>query len=591
MNRSLYVKIVLILVLMIVSVMAVVGAFLINGVVGFYINEFSGQMTEAFTKNVEFVTGLRRAANEPNGAEEMRKVLAANSGLGIDPPYRNFYILDSKTGAALTGSDLISDQELQMTPNMLAAISGRIGDVRSITDDYIDVAVPITAENASYIVYIKDTKQRLTNLTTEIFMIIIQALIVGLTISVALALLLSKTLTTPIENLTRGAKLMAAGDFSNKLLVHSRDEIGILTQTFNNMAQALKDTLEAVGGERDKLETLFLHLTDGVAAFGKDGSVLHINPAAMELLRARMDENPTFDKLFGRYVSRDELAALRQPDFIYKECHVGKRDLKLSIVTFGSGESEGGYLAIIHDVTEERRLDAVRREFVANVSHELRTPLTSIRSYGETLLDRADIPAETQSEFLRVILNETDRMTRIVKDLLTLSQMDYGKIEWNTAEFSPEKSLRDIINAQMMEAKRHRHDLTLEITDELPKISGDRERIEQVLINIVSNSIKYTPDGGKIKVTASMSGDRLRVAVRDNGIGIPESDIPRLFERFYRVDKARSREFGGTGLGLAIAREIVEHHHGAINVESAVGQGTEVAIELPVTLSPAEAKS
>ena len=225
----------------------------------------------------------------------------------------------------------------------------------------------------------------------------------------------------------------------------------------------------------------------------------------------------------------------------------------------------------------------MRREFVANVSHELRTPLTNIRSYAETLADNAgDIPLEMERNFLSVILGESDRMTHIVQDLLTLSRFDSGKSEMNLTRFSFGEAIQDLYRAVLLEAQRHGHTLTLDMPDHLPSILADRERIVQVMMNVVSNSIKYTPDGGRIRISAGQTGERVWMEVDDNGIGIPPEDRGRIFERFYRVDKARSRESGGTGLGLSIAKEIVDRHGGSISLVEKDGPGLTIRIELLV---------
>ena len=262
---------------------------------------------------------------------------------------------------------------------------------------------------------------------------------------------------------------------------------------------------------------------------------------------------------------------------------MGERSLELLMAPFDQESDEGGVMVVIHDVTEQRRTEELRREFVANVSHELRTPLTNIRSYAETLTDGAgDIPPEMEKNFLGVILNESDRMTHIVQDLLTLSRFDSGKSEIRLAPFAFERAVRDIYNAVLMEAQRHGHTLILDLEESLPDVVGDRDRILQVMMNVVSNSIKYTPDGGRIEITAGRSGGKVWMQVTDNGIGIPEEDRPRIFERFYRVDKARSRESGGTGLGLSIAKEIVDRHEGTIRLVDRSGPGLTVRMELPV---------
>ena len=247
-----------------------------------------------------------------------------------------------------------------------------------------------------------------------------------------------------------------------------------------------------------------------------------------------------------------------------------------------SDQTVGGAMVVIHDVTEQRKSEQTRREFIANVSHELRTPLTNVKSYAETILSAGDdLPRELRENFLGVIVSEADRMTRIVKDLLTLSKFDYGKMEMNISRFSFAEALKNVHKAAALNAQGHGHTFTLDCPEDLPMVDGDQERIEQVIMNIVSNSIKYTADGGIISMTAGTTGKYVYVKVSDNGVGIPEKDLPRLFERFYRVDKARSRATGGTGLGLSIAKEILNQHKGDIRIESVYGEGTDVTITLP----------
>ena len=247
------------------------------------------------------------------------------------------------------------------------------------------------------------------------------------------------------------------------------------------------------------------------------------------------------------------------------------------------GREGGGVLVVIHDVTEQRKSQELQREFVANVSHELRTPLTNIRSYAETISDSVgDLPPDMEKKFLGVILNETDRMTHIVQDLLTLSRFDSGKDELKLTRFSFSEAVQSLYHAVYMEARRHDHQLKLELEPDLPAIVADRERIVQVMMNVVSNAIKYTPDGGHITISAGRRGDLVWMVVDDDGIGIPAADRPRIFERFYRVDKARSRQSGGTGLGLSIAKEIVTLHQGSLRILDKEGPGLAVCLELNI---------
>ena len=442
----------------------------------------------------------------------------------------------------------------------------------------------------TYIIQIYDNRQSASQLNSALFMLIIQSLIFGLISSVLLSFLLAKTMITPIGRLTDGARRVAAGDFSRKLEVGSKDEIGILTATFNSMARQLQATIRKAENERNKLDTLFLHMTDGVVAFSRTGAVIQKNPAAEDMLGRVIDERVTYADLFADAAPISEVLALEQPAYLDRECVAGNRTLELLMAPFDQERDEGGVLVVIHDVTTQRRNEEMRREFVANVSHELRTPLTNIRSYAETLADGiGDIPPGMEKNFLGVILNESDRMTHIVQDLLTLSRFDSGRSELKLEKFPFGAAVRDICNAVLMEVQRRGHTLTLNLPDQLPDIVADRDRVLQVMMNIVSNAIKYTPDGGRIHISAGRNALRVWMEVSDNGIGIPPQDRPRIFERFYRVDKARSRESGGTGLGLSIAKEIVDRHEGIIALVDRPGPGTTIRVELPVE-GPAHGK-
>jgi two-component system sensor histidine kinase VicK len=408
-----------------------------------------------------------------------------------------------------------------------------------------------------------------------------------------LALLLSKTMTTPIENLTRSASRVADGDFTRVPDSDSSDEIGVLTRTFSHMARVLRETLEEVGNERDKFGTLFQHMTDGMAAFTRDGALLHINPAAIRLLGLKEEDGTAdFRSLLGEVASLDELSGLSTPDYVEKSAERGGSHFRVFFAPFGGSgldaesDDQGGVMAVIHDITEQTRLDNVRREFVSNVSHELRTPLTNVLSYAETLQDGEDLPPETVRSFAGVIVGEANRMTRIVHDLLTLSKFDYGKMDWRISRVDFTALLTGVRQAMLIDAGRRGLDLRLELDKKLPYIYGDRERLEQVVFNILSNALSYTPEGGSVCLSGRHEKGQIVIRVTDTGVGIPRQELDRLFERFYRVDRARSRSLGGTGLGLSIAREIVQRHHGTIRIDSETGQGTTVSVSLPVDKNP-----
>ena len=588
--RSLHMKLMLILLLLITSLMAVVGAFLTTSVSSFYIDTFYQQMNDVFGEDsADFMATLRGNAALPDGAEQIRLLLDARAGeLGIDYRTRNYFVLDGETGAFLAGSTDASELPREQTANLLTArnavVQGDetlVGDESDITAGFMDVAIPILAGDNSFIIYVLDNKDTVSGLNSQLFLIIMQALIIGLLISVLLSFLLSKTMVGPIEKLTASAEKVAAGDFDSRLTVESTDEIGILTGTFNEMAGVLQSTLAAVENERNKLDTLFLHMTDGVVAFDHNGALIHCNPAATTMLQRTIPTDSTYDQLFGSVYPFQEMLALQRPNYAEGEMVVGDRTLELYLAPF-SDQASGGVLIVLHDVTEQHRNEERRKEFVANVSHELRTPLTNVRSYAETLRDGGDIPRDTANGFLDIIITETDRMTHIVQDLLTLSRLDAGNAELVLSRFPFGDAIESVIRANALAAKQRLHTLTYEPPESLPLIVGDRSRLEQVMMNILSNAIKYTPNGGHIVITAGASEAEVWMEVCDDGIGIPEKDRDRIFERFYRVDKARSRESGGTGLGLSIAREIVLRHHGTIGLAPHQGPGTTVRLTLPI---------
>ena len=583
MLRSLHMKLVMIMVLLILSLMTVVGAFLINSVMAFYLEDFYTQMSNVFARESLTRDLTTATQGEEDGAQAILDILETYSGeLGLNGYSRTLFILDGETGEYLAGNNDDAGKNLSYdSANLTHALAtGEDSSSPNMAADYMDVAITLDRGGSSYVIYILDNKTTVNSLISQMFVLILESLVFGLVISILLSFLLSKTMIIPIQRLTEGAMRVAHGDFSRKIQVASRDEIGVLTDTFNDMAGQLQDTLRQVENERNKLDTLFLHMTDGVVAFSRNGEVIHSNPAAEEMLGRTINAEATYEELFGDLLSLEQV--LQAPDYLEEERWEGERFLQLLLAPFDR-DRQGGVLVVLHDVTQQRKTQDMQREFVANVSHELRTALTNIRSYAETLSDSAgELPPATEKKFLGVILNESDRMTHIVQDLLTLSRFDSGKDELHLVRFPFDVAVQDLYNAVYMEAQRHDHKMKLRLEPDLPAIVADRERVLQVMMNIVSNSIKYTPNGGHILVSAGREGDRVWMQVDDDGIGIPPKDRPRIFERFYRVDKARSRQSGGTGLGLSIAKEIVDRHEGVLELVDREGPGLSMRMELKI---------
>ncbi|MFZ5353960.1 MAG: two-component system histidine kinase PnpS [Bacillota bacterium] len=428
--------------------------------------------------------------------------------------------------------------------------------------------------------YVQDSINEVQSMFTN-------ATVMALSITVLLGIILARTITGPIKEVTSKAEQLAKGEYGQVISVKSNDEVGQLTEMFNYMSSRLKDTLEEVYNEKTKVDTIVTHMTDGIIAVDVDGNIIHANPAVYSLFNIDRHELESkrfddFSKDYGLGMNCYEL--FNDSEKNHNILSINNSIIRVNVEPFKNEKNEiNGVIVVLQDVTEQEKLDKMRKEFVANVSHELRTPLTTIKSYTETLLDGALENKEYTVNFLKVINSESDRMTRLVKDLLQLSKLDYDNVQWNMKKINLSAILKECIYKMDISAKQKNQQLNYEAETEYMEIVGDKDRIEQVIINIISNAIKYTPDNGSIEVKAAREQDYAVIKVIDNGIGIPKEDIPRLFERFYRVDKARSRAMGGTGLGLSIAKQIVEAHKGYIKIDSEYGKGTQVTIGLPAS--------
>lgn len=584
MFKSIQWKILTVFVLLIVSVMIAVGTFLLNSVSSYYHKEFVNQMEQmVFTS--DFNKQLTDAANGGDPVEDIKKLFDIYSGrIGLDS-YRSYCILSADTASVIYSSDGRGTNDVEASQNLLSAMEGNIGNTVNRRARLMDFAYPIAQSGgAGYIVYITDTKDELYGILKNIFKIIFWALFLGLIISVILGLFMSRTIIAPIISLKNRAEKIMGGDFEERLEIKSRDEIGDLTKTFNIMAAELAATLSEIAKEKTKVETILRYMTDAVIAFYRGGTVMHINPAAEEILSGAVGSDITFNPFFqslGVDIDIKDLLYLEHFKTLVRDMEYKGKTLKAHFAPFATADGTAdGVVVVIQDITEQQKLDVARKEFVANVSHELRTPLTTIKSYTETLRENAE-ENSMEANFLAVIESEADRMTRLVKDLLTLSLLDYDKKTMSKAMFPINDLTKSIVQRLLVETARRGQTMTFEGNDNMQLLYGDKDRIEQVITNIITNAIKYTPDGGKIAVKCGGVLKDAVITVTDTGVGIPKEDIPRLFDRFYRVDKARSRKFGGTGLGLAIAKEITDAHGGEIKIESGQGKGTKVTLKIP----------
>ncbi len=583
MFKSIQYKIVLIFVLLTLSITTVIGSFTIINIVSFYNDEFSVMMEQVFDEDL--IYQLKKTAQADGNPEGIEDTIRTYIGpLGIDT-YRFYCILDGATGNVIYTSDEAKSRNMDITDNVITAMSGRIGNETSPNKAYMDYAVPIMEEDAcKYIVYIRDTKEELQSVTQNVLAIVLQAVLVSVITAIIIGYLLSRTITAPIIKLTQKAERLAEGNFDSMEESEADDEIGKLTNTFRSMAYTLNETIDEVNSEKTKIETLLENMTDGILAFNLDGNLIHINPEAENLIKGSGDTD--FNSLFKNLqadITMGDLLYIKHDKPIERQIQYNNRYIKLTFAPFSIDNKIGGVLVVLHDITKQEKLELSRREFVADVSHELRTPLATVKSYAETLMDSGVEDAELKHKFLSVIVRETDRMTRIVKDLLTLSRLDEGAEGAKNLETIDVKAfLNNIVESMFINAKKKNQTITYKIENNVPMITTESDKLEQVIVNILSNAIKYTPEGGHIKVISGALYSEIFIKIIDDGIGIPKENLSRIFERFYRVDKARSRETGGTGLGLAIAKQIIENLGGAITINSEYGKGTEVIISIPI---------
>ena len=419
----------------------------------------------------------------------------------------------------------------------------------------------------------------------------VQATFLAIVIAVVIALVLSQGLTRPIEEMRQQALRISEGVYNYPATIYGTDELGELANTINELAIKVKDAQESTESERQRLDGILRHMTDGVIGTDHRGKVLLVNDRALSLLNLREDQahGQSILKLLGiedqfklNDLFRKEQEILMVQDDAEQSIYKGE----FSIIKRDSGFISG-LVCVLTDVTEQQKTEQERRDFVSNVSHELRTPLTSIKSYSEALAEGAWQDESIAPHFLEVIESESNRMIRMISNLLDLSKIDGGQIVLNKDYVDLKRVLNFILDrleftvANDPDGENYR--IVREFTPRDIYVDIDQDRMTQVIDNLLNNAIKYSPDGGTVTVRLSEEQGYVKVSVIDEGLGISKSDAERLFERFYRVDKARSREQGGSGLGLAISKEVIELHGGQIWVESVEGKGSNFSFTLPST--------
>lgn len=426
---------------------------------------------------------------------------------------------------------------------------------------------------------------------TDITLIFLQASLIAIILSSILANMVSKALTDPIREIQEKAKAIAEGNYSGEVKVYGNDELGLLAQNINSLSNEVEIGQQRIEAERRRLDSVLGNMSEGVIATNRRGKIDIVNNMAAKMLHSPSDW--IIGKNLLTVLDIEEKYSLR--DLIEREEGIlieynSFDESTIFRASFSMIQSDSGYISgvvcVLRDVTEEERIEEERKQFVSNVSHELRTPLTSMRSYIEALIDGAWKDEELAPRFLDVAQSETDRMIRMIQDLLHLSRIDSGKSELNKELIDLTALFTQVLNRfdMLLDSEEYRdnnYSIKRDVTEEAVFVDIDPDRIVQVLDNIMNNAIKYSPDGGTISTKMEVKTDHVMLSIKDEGLGIPEEDLEAIFERFYRVDRARSRAMGGSGLGLAISREVVEQHGGRIWAESIERKGTTFYVTLP----------
>ncbi|WJE81787.1 cell wall metabolism sensor histidine kinase WalK [Bacillus sp. DX3.1] len=595
--QSIHLKFVLIYMLLILIAMQVIGVYFVRELEKSLVMSFKDSLTQqtnllSYNLKQEF-TKEREKTDPP--LEQVIKTTIEEFSSNRNTAIQEVRVIDPNRRLLAT-----SDQSRQdMVGKTVTDISVQRAIVQKKTNSKDEkdgktgrrvqvMATPIEGKNGKIIgvIHIIASMEDVYKQMKDINQIFATGTVIALLVTAVLGILLAQTITRPISDMRRQAIEMAKGNYSRKVKVHSHDEIGQLALSFNNLSKKLQQARSSTESERRKLSSVLSHMTDGVIATDRKGDIILLNDPSEKMLN--VSRETALDQSILEVLGIQEEFTL---DHLYEEpdsvlLDFSTRDepyilrASFSVIQKDTGKANG-LIAVLYDVTEQERIDRERREFVANVSHELRTPLTTMRSYLEALSEGAWQDPNIAPQFLAVTQDETERMIRLVNALLQLSKLDSTEYrlmkEW--VDFTD--FFNNIIDRFEM-SKEQNVIFKRSFSKKSRFIDMDTDKITQVLYNIISNALKYSPEGGTVTYRLRDREDMLEISVSDQGMGIPKENVDKIFERFYRVDKARSRQMGGTGLGLAIAKEMIQAHGGSIWAKSEEGKGTTIYFILPM---------
>lgn len=591
--RSVNFKIAFSFILILLISIEIIGAYFIRGLEKSTIDNFTKDMNQRVSL-LSTTLGTAMAEDSENEGVQLQRILENNTAADIT----EMWVVDDK-GIVIATNDVGQKDSIVGKKNEYSDIDDfSIKQYVTLDDNNKRVCInvqPIQSPTGDSAVigalYVKsDIEQKYTEISNTALIFFTASLIAGL-ISIVVSLLVARSITKPIKEMQKQAVRIAQGDYSEKVDVQGHDELSQLAETFNKLSDRIEDAQDTMEAERNRLDSVLTHMTDGVIATDRRGKVITINEMALSLL------DTTSEQAIGQSIltllDLEEEYTLRKlletPDEILIDR--SKSELEEDRMTLRSDfamiRRESGFISglvvVLHDVTEQEKTAEERRQFVSNVSHELRTPLTSVRSYLEALEEGVWKDENVAPQFIHVTLGETDRMIRMINDLLNLSRMDSGaqQLDLELVNFNELVDYALDRFDMMVNNQEKNYRIVREFTERDLWVEIDTDKIMQVIDNIMNNAIKYSPDGSKIEVHLMETHNNVVLSISDEGLGIPKKDLEKVFERFYRVDKARARQQGGTGLGLAISKEVMKAHQGQIWVESVEGKGSTFYISLP----------
>lgn len=553
-----------------------------------FLSDAETAVKNGFADNLQAILGTsKREFIKQYELENLISSYSNDMGLNND---RKCYIL-SVPGGEVIAPAAYAEQTFEKTENLINALDRRTaGNNKTYKVGYSDFAYyvepPSDALSEGYVIYIRDSKTALGSIMRRQLWVFLWIFIAGIAASVLAAVMVANSVTKPLKKLSRRADSFARGVYDLPSEPAREDEIGLLVQAFNHMGSVMSRSISQISAEKHKADVIMEHITNGIMAFDTDQNLIHINTAARDMFEINEDEAPEFDSFFkelGAGICMAEFLYLDKYSTVVRDITIGEnRHIRIFFVPFKmDNDRTAGVVCVFEDYTEQFNLEVARREFVAEVSHELKTPLSIIKMHTETLLNGYMDDKKMSRKFLTTIETEADKMTALVRNLLDLSKFDVQKFEMKKQVFSIDKMLRGIVGRFALEAEIDDIELSYIPVNELPQMYADTEQIERALVNIVSNAIKYGEKGGHVNIAAGSMYNEVYIKIEDDGHGIPKADLDHVFDRFFRVDRARTREKGGTGLGLSIAKEIIESHGGSIVIESEYGKFTRVTINLP----------